>query len=109
MSDVLPSEEQLDDLIRAVPGVDELYSSAPLVAAVIATAVDAVTGRSPSAGSVEIAQGKSGLSVSVKIGIVESFAATDVCRRVHDAIAEQLDRSGTGPVDAITVTVARIG
>ncbi|MBC7442725.1 MAG: hypothetical protein H7311_09430 [Ramlibacter sp.] len=109
MSDVLPSAGLLDDLVRAVPGVDTLYSAAPFVATVIAAAVDAVTGRSSSANSVVIVQRKSGLCVSVKIGIVESFAATEVCRRVHDAIAEQLDRTGEGPVAEIAVTVARIG
>lgn len=109
MSDVLPSTDRLDEAVRAVAGVDTLYSAGPLLSNVIATAVEAVTGHPRSDNSVLVAQRKAGVSVAVKIGVTAPYAATDVCRRVHDAIANELDQPGSPPVAEIAVTVARIG
>ena len=109
MSDVLPPADRLDEAVLAVPGVDTLYSAAPLIATVITTAVDALTRRPPSANSVLVAREKTGLSVAVKIGVTDGYAATEVCRRVHDAIVEHLHGYEEHEIAEVTVTVARIG
>ncbi|TFC13238.1 hypothetical protein E3O19_12250 [Cryobacterium algoritolerans] len=109
MSDVLPPADHLDEAVLAVPGVDTLYSAAPLIATVITSAVDALTRRPPSANSVLVARDKAGLSVAVKIGVTDGYAATDVCRRVHDAIMEHLRGRADQEIAEIAVTVARIG
>ena len=107
-----PLADQLDEAVLAVPGVGALYAAAPLVATVvttvIATAVEAVTGTPKSNSSVLIAEKKDGLEIAVKIGVSSPYAATDVSRRVHDSIAEQLDSTGSPAVAKIAVTVARI-
>ena len=100
--------DQLDEAVLAVPGVDALYAAAPLVATVIATAVEAVTGRPKSNSAVSVAEKEEGLEIAVKIGVSLPYAATDVSRRVHDAIAERLDSNGSAVVAKIVVTVARI-
>ncbi|WP_104169496.1 hypothetical protein [Cryobacterium sp. M23] len=103
---------QLDGAVLAVPGVDALYSAAPLVAtvvaSVIATTVEAVTGKPQSTSSVSVSEKEGGLKIAVKIGVAAPFAATDVSRRVHDAITDQLDQNGNPVVTEIAVTVARI-
>lgn len=108
-----PLIEQLDQLVLAVPGVDALYSAAPIVAtvvaSVIATTVEAVTGRPQTTNSVTVDETKTGLEIAVKIGVTSSYAAIDVSRRVHDAITEQLDQNGSPDVAEVAVTVARIG
>ena len=104
--------DQLDEAVRAVPGVDALYSAAPLVATVvatvIATTVEAVTGRPQSHSPVSVDEKKGGLEIAVKIGVTAPYAAIDVSRRVHDAITEQLGQHGNPDVAEIAVTVARI-
>ncbi len=109
MSDVLPPADRLDEAVLAVPGVDTLYSAAPLIATVITSAVDALTRRPPSANSVVVAHEKTGLSVAVKIGVADGYAATEVCRRVHDAIVEHLREYEEQEIAEVAVTVARIG
>ncbi len=109
MSDVLPPADRLDEAVLAVPGVETLYSAAPLIATVITSAVDALTRRPPSVNSVLVARDEAGLSVAVKIGVTEGYAATDVCRRVHDAIMELLRGRADQEIAEIAVTVARIG
>jgi uncharacterized alkaline shock family protein YloU len=107
-----PLTDQLDEVVLAVPGVDALYSAAPLVAtmvaSVIATTVQAVTGRPQSNSSVLVDDKKTGLEIAVKIGVTAPYAAIDVSRRVHDAITEQLDQNGNPAVAEIAVSVARI-
>lgn len=107
-----PLTDQLDEVVLAVPGVDALYSAAPLVAAVVATViastVAAVTGEPKSTSSVSVDEKKTGLEIAVKIGVAAPYAAIDVSRRVHDAITEQLDQNGSPDVAEIAVTVARI-
>ena len=108
-----PLTDQLDEAVLAVPGVDALYSAAPLVAtvvaSVIATTVEAVTGRPQSNSSVSVDEKKTGLEIAVKIGVTAPYAAIDVSRRVHAAITEQLDQNGNPAVTEIAVSVARIG
>ncbi|TFD29752.1 hypothetical protein E3T34_14915 [Cryobacterium sp. TMT1-62] len=107
---------QLEGAVLAVPGVDALYSAAPLVAtvvaSVIATTVEAVTGKPRSTSSVSVSvsvsEREGGLKIAVKIGVAAPFAAPDVSRRVHDAITDQLDQNGNPVVTEIAVTVARI-
>ena len=104
--------DRLDEVVLAVPGVDALYSTAPIVAAVvstvIATTVEAVTGRPKNTNSVSVDEKKDGLEIAVKIGVSAPYAAVDVSRRVHDAITDQLDQNGNPDVTEIAVCVARI-
>jgi uncharacterized alkaline shock family protein YloU len=108
MSDVLPPADLVDEAVLAVPGVDAVYSAAPIVTAVITSAVDALTSRPPSASTVLVAE-TSGLSVALKIGVSKGYAATQVCRSVHDAIAVHLRGYPGYEIAEIAVTVARIG
>ncbi|TFC08089.1 hypothetical protein [Cryobacterium mannosilyticum] len=109
MSDVLPQADRLDEAVLAVPGVDTLFPATPLIATVITTAVDALTRRAPSANSVLVAHETAGLSVAVKIGVTDGYPATEVCRRVHDAIVEHLREYEEQEIAEVAVTVARIG
>ena len=107
-----PLSDQLDEVVLAVPGVDELYSAAPLVAAVvktvIATTIEAVTGEQKSNSAISVGKNRAGLEIAVKIGVNAPYAAIDVSRRVHDAITEQLEQNGNPDVAEIAVSVARI-
>ncbi|KGJ81735.1 hypothetical protein GY21_01210 [Cryobacterium roopkundense] len=109
MSDVLPSTDRLDQIVLAVPGVDGLYAATPLAATVIGTALGALVGRPAAPNSVFVARQNEALSVTVKIGVADGYAAADVCRRVYEALQNHLTESTEQQVAEIAVTVARIG
>ena len=60
-----------------------------------------------------VSEAGGGLDVSVTIGVSESVPATQVCRAVYDALAEQLAvvgaAAGAALPSRITVKVGRIG
>ncbi len=119
MTDVLPSTDELNAVVLAVAGVDGLFAVAPL-SAVLGTVRDALTHRPPAPHSVSVVAHGTALSVAVKIGVADGYAAADVCRRVHDALLNHLTHHVTNhgtaagtpevaEVAEIAVTVARIG
>lgn len=109
MSDVLPSTDLLDQIVLAVPGVDGLYSAAPLAVTVIDTARDALARRPTAPNTVFVARQGDALAVAVKIGVADGYPAADVCRHVHDALLDHLTAESQHDVAEIAVTVARIG
>ena len=109
MTTVVPSTDQLDALVRQVPGVETLYPAGSLAASVLTATLDAVAHRVPAVPMVHLAQQADGVRVAVKIGIGAAESSTEVSGRVHDAIAAHLLQSGNLPVAEIAVIVASIG
>ncbi|MFO7689497.1 MAG: hypothetical protein R6W83_02935 [Cryobacterium sp.] len=107
MNDLVFTGDALDRAVLAVPGVADLYASAPVGA--ITRAAQSVTGRPSATPCVLVARHNDALNVAAKIGVAEGFAAADVCRRVYDALETQLAASAPQSVATIAVTVARIG
>ncbi|SEM86681.1 hypothetical protein E3O25_04600 [Cryobacterium sp. TMT1-3] len=108
MSTVLPFTEQLDALVRQVPGVEALYPAGSIVAVVLTATLDAAAHRAPAAPLVHSAQQADGVRITAKIGIGAAESSAEVSGRVHDAIAEHLRQAGDPPVAQITVIVASV-
>ncbi|TFD59820.1 hypothetical protein E3T39_08995 [Cryobacterium suzukii] len=102
------SFDQLDILVRRVPGVAALYPAGSIVATVLTATLDAVAHRAPAAPLVLIDQHADGVRVTAKIGIGAAESSRDVSGRVHDAIAAHLERGGNPPVVQIVVIVASV-
>ncbi|TFC57459.1 MULTISPECIES: hypothetical protein [unclassified Cryobacterium] len=100
---------ELESVVRAVPGVDSLYPTEPVVATIVGAIVDALTHRERTSNLVAVTMGDAGINVSVAFRAVSSEPATEVCRLVFDSIAMVLDASSITRIDSIHVTVASIG
>lgn len=114
MTATFPSIEGLDALVRQVPGVDALYPARSLVATVLVATVlaatrNAVAEQTPPTPVVLVEQNVEGLRITAKIGITAAESSSEVCGRVHDAIAAHLRQGGNPKVTQIAVIVARIG
>ena len=109
MSEPAVAPDRLDDDILAVPGVDALYPAGPLLATVVTSVVAALIPSVDAPNPVVVVERSGGLSITANIGVGPDHAAPDVCRRVHDAIAEHFSRAGDPVIAEIAVTVARIG
>ncbi|MEC5184320.1 hypothetical protein RCH12_001785 [Cryobacterium sp. MP_3.1] len=101
--------EELAAAVEQVPGVDELYPAAPIVATVVHQVVGALTAKPTAPEFVTLTETDEGVTASVAIGIADADAATEVCRRVYDTIEEYFVESGDPAVTTIEVKVARIG
>jgi hypothetical protein len=108
-SPTLPAADDLAAVVGAVPGVDELYPTAPVVVGIVKQAVGAITQKPAEREVVSFTESEDGVTASVAIGIADADAATEVCRRVYDTISEHFAASGDTAIAAIEVTVARIG
>ncbi|TFD87820.1 hypothetical protein [Cryobacterium serini] len=108
MTSVLPSTDQLDALVRQVPGVESLYPAGPLLTAVLTVALDAVAHRAPAAPLVHVGEQGDGVRVTAKIGIGAAESSGHVSGRVHDAIAAHLEQGDYPPVVQIVVIVASV-
>jgi 23S rRNA G2445 N2-methylase RlmL len=108
MTSVLPFSDQLDVLVRQVPGVNALYPAGSIVHAVLTATLDAVAHRAPAAPLVHVVQQSSGVRVTAKIGIGAAESSTEVSRRVHDAIAAHLQQAGNPSIEQIAVVVASV-
>ena len=109
MSTTTHQTEELAAVVGQVPGVDELYPTAPALTAVVNKVVGALTQKPARPEFVALTESDGGVGASVAIGISDAAAATDICRRVYDTIEEYLSAAGTPAVTSIKVTVARIG
>jgi hypothetical protein len=109
MSEPAIAPDRLDDYILAVPGVEALYPAGPLLATVVTSVVAALIPSVAAPDPIVVVERSGGLSIAANIGVGPDHAAPDVCRRVHDAIAEHFSRAGDPVIAEITVTVARIG
>ncbi|RFA10906.1 hypothetical protein B7R54_18105 [Subtercola boreus] len=101
----------LTETVRKVHGVSEVYSSAPVVVATVSKVTQLVTRGAVSPDVVAVSEVDGELVVAVTIGVSEGVSATQVCRDVYDAIAEQLGAALSDPLRplSIAVKVARIG
>lgn len=109
MSTTTHHTEELATVVGQVPGVDELYPTAPVLTTVVKQMVGALTQTPTRPELVTLTEADDGLTASVAIGISDAEAATEVCRRVYDTIEEYFVESGEPAVTSIEVTVARIG
>jgi len=101
--------EELAAAVGQVPGVDELYPAAPILATVLHQVVGALTAKPTAPEFVTLTETDEGVTASVAIGVADADAATEVCRRVYDTIEEYFVASGDPAVTSIEVKVARIG
>ena len=109
MSTPTKPTEELAAAVEQVPGVDELYPAAPILATVVKEVVGAITATPTTPELVTLTETDEGVTASVAIGVTDGDAATEVCRRVYDTIEEYLATSGGPGVATIEVKVARIG
>ena len=108
MTTDVSSFDQLDVMVRRVPGVAALYPAGSMVATVLAATLDAVAHRAAAAPLVHIEQRADGVRVTARIGIGAAESSSDVSGRVHDAIAAHLEQGGNPPVVQIVVIVASV-
>lgn len=108
MTAVLPSTDELDDLVRRVAGVQMLYPARRGALAVAAAALQQVRPAVPGPAVVVEANGKS-VRVTARIGISSDASSVDVCSRVHEALAAHLAPGADSTRLYIDVIVARIG
>ena len=101
--------DELDALVRQVPGVDLLYPAGSIVGNALSATIDTMARRLPLAPKVAVEEGTAGLHIKVKIGVSATGSSSDISRRVHDAIAAHLLQNGNPPVAKIEVIVACIG
>jgi hypothetical protein len=101
--------EALAAIVEKVPGVDELYPATPVLTTVVKEVVGALTQKPARLELVAFTETDAGIGASVAIGISDTAAATEICRRVYDTIDEYFVAAGTPAVTSIKVTVARIG
>ena len=109
MIDTIQLSSQLETAVRAVPGVLNLYATAHIVPSVVGTILSTLTRRDPSLALVTVSDSEQGLTVSASIGVADEGSATEICRRVHDAIAADVTVREAAGVATISVTVASIG
>ncbi|TFC00998.1 hypothetical protein E3O42_10945 [Cryobacterium adonitolivorans] len=100
---------ELESVVRAVPGVDNLYPTEPIAATIVGAIVDALTQRERTSNLVTVTMGEAGINVSVAFRALNSEPATKVCRLVYNSIALVLDARSITPIDSVHVTVASIG
>ena len=109
MIDAVELPDELSAVVRSLPGVSTIYSSAPVHATVATHLAKVVVRERPGEPSVLVAAGERGTTVTVTIGVSDVEPATDVCRRVHDAILDHVVARGLPTPAAIEVRVASIG
>lgn len=114
MSKTIALSEQLTDLVRAVPGVIDVYSAEPALAKVVNAVVGMVSDDAGRTDRVRVSADDGGTAVAILLAVDEEASAADVCRRVHDAVEgylTELASSSDSPtaVASISVTVGRIG
>jgi hypothetical protein len=100
---------ELDQLVRRVDGVTDLYDARPSALAAVTTAAARLTGHTP-AEPVVVAASKTGLTVSVSLAVSESHPAADTCRRVFDVVNAFVTTNAPGDtLRAVRIRVSRIG
>lgn len=109
MIDSIELTDELGAVVRAVAGVSAVYTSTPVIATVVTQLVNRVIRERSGLPAVLVVEGESGTTVTVTVGVTDLDPATDVCRRVHDAILACLSARGLLAPAAIEVRVASIG
>ncbi|QWT24594.1 hypothetical protein KPL76_04190 [Subtercola sp. PAMC28395] len=112
MNDRTALSSELSAVVRAVPGVESLYSSAPGPAELVSRVVELVTQREVESAEVGVSgkpESTADLVITVTIGVEEAASATEVCRDVYDSICSYFTLKGEAAPASIAVTVGRIG
>ena len=108
MPDTETISTDLTELVQTTPGVQIVYDAASTIGRVLEKVVDLVTGRESDTNPVFVKEPKSGTQVRVSIGVSYEESASEVCRRVHDAVAAYLEQQGDEATE-ISVKVSSIG
>ena len=108
MPDTETVSTDLTELVQSTPGVRVVYDAGSTIGRVIDKVVDLVTGRESDTNPVVVKEPRGGTEVRVSIGVGDDESATEVCRRVHDAVAAYLEQQGD-EVGEISVKVSSIG
>lgn len=98
MSDLETLARRVDDALRAVDGVVDVYSARPLAARVLHTAFDADAPLSA------VTEDDDGFAVEVSIGVTDATPSVDTARRAALAVGDALGKTP----GALTVRVARV-
>jgi uncharacterized alkaline shock family protein YloU len=107
MPDTETLSTDLTELVQSTPGVRIVYDAASTIGRVFDKVVDLVTGRESDTSPVVVKEPKGGTEVRVSIGVGEDESASEVCRRVHDAVAAYLEQQGD-EASEISVKVSSI-
>ena len=108
LPDTTQLAEQLDAVIRAVPGVNAVYSAEPLVVALTDTVIDLVTRKTGHGPLVRIRRDGDGVTVTTVIGTDQSEAAGAIGYRTSAAIRDYLDDMPGMTSAQILVRIGRI-
>ena len=98
----------LTTLVRSVSGVTTVYDAGSSIGRALGKVADLVSGRRGDTAPILVKDPSAGITVSVSIGVADAASAAEVCRRVHDAIAEHLAARGEAASE-IAVQVSSIG
>lgn len=101
--------KEITDLVRQVEGVTAVYEARPLVEGVAARVAELADGEGVVRRLVDVDLDDDALRVGITFGSDPSHPAADVCRRVHDAVADILQPVDAGRPTLISVTVGRVG
>lgn len=94
--------------VLAVEGVQRLYSTGPVVASVVRTALGALTREQRRDDLITITDRDGVIEVRVCIGVASIAAAPLVCRHVFIRVDELLSTERDGRVRKIAVTVGSV-
>lgn len=108
MTDTETVSTDLTEIVGSTPGVRVVYDAASTIGRVVDKVMSLVTGHEPDVNPIVVTEPKGGTRVRVSIGVGDDESATAVCRRVHDTVAEYLERQGDEAVE-ISVKVSSIG
>jgi hypothetical protein len=98
---------EIEAIVRATPGVRNVYRSGSLVSNVIGAGAVALGVRRSDEPLVAVARGDLGISVEASIGIDFTVDAGATLRAVHEAI-DALLAAQTTPRERITLTVVYV-
>lgn len=94
----------IEDVVRATPGVRNLYRSGSLISHLLRAGAAALGARPEEEPLVSIAPSDGGIAVEVSLGVDAAERSGDVVRAVHGAVAAMLEARGVrGTSIALTV------
>jgi len=102
-------QARLATVILADPDVRIIYPTQSTLRAIGDRIAGAVNDREFQSPILTIAETSEGTTVSVSIGVRAERAATTVCRRLHDRIADEMATATVALPVSIAVKVASIG
>lgn len=107
MTDIEQLTAAITEIVRATPGVAEIYPARPVALATIDQLVKTALPEVPTAALVSVSETEARVRAEIRIAVTDELPAADICRNVYAAVAEHLTARGGTPPE-IRVTVARI-